>query len=111
MYDTDLSPRNLISIRPNRKIIENINKKHKCNTINIYVDLKNVLRSLYVQDVSEKIMNEGAKMGGTSSMIFQSVISLYSDWMDVCKQNDLNIKMYVFSDINTSIYHQALDKR
>lgn len=108
MYNNDmLQPRNIVSLVPSKYLLEDIN--NKCNKIHVYVDFKNILRSLYVSDISEQLTASHNSGGSVSSLIFQSILFLFSDWKEQCDRYNIELDMYVFSDVMPSNYHTSID--
>lgn len=103
-----ITPRNILSLRPTDSIISRV-QQNRCDTVHLYVDLKNVLRSLYHKDVCNQLLHD-QELIGSSSLIFQSILILYSDWKELCNKHNLDLKMFVFSDTNRSVYHLNIDR-
>lgn len=105
----DISPRNVLSLRPTDSVMDKA-IQNCCDTVHLYVDMKNILTSLYYSGVSSRIVADSEVYGSLSSVIFQSLIILYSDWKEKCVKNNLKLKMFIFSDTHKSMYHLQVDK-
>ena len=98
------NPQSLISAYPSSEVSDIINDKQP-KTLHVYIDLKNVMVSLFVEDVVKEIVYNTRNFSNMDSSIFQSVVNISAFWTYYAKQRDLDVKIFVCSDVGQSSYH------
>lgn len=101
------NPNNLINLYPPRILSDIINEKQP-NSLYVYIDLKNVLRSLFVEDVVREIILNSQTMNNIDSSIFQAILYTVSYWKNFAEQRGLSSKIFICSDIGKSSYHRSI---
>lgn len=101
------NPNNLINLYPPRVLSDIINEKQP-NSLYVYIDLKNVLRSLFVEDVVREIILNSQTMNNIDSSIFQAILYTVSYWKNFAEQMGLSSKIFICSDIGKSSYHRSI---
>jgi len=101
------NPSSLINTYPPR-ILSDIIKEKQPDSLYVYIDLKNVLRSLFVEDVVREIVLNSQTMNNIDSSIFQSIIYTSSYWKSFATQLGLSAKIFICSDIGKSCYHRSI---
>lgn len=101
------NPANLINIYP-PNILSNIIDERRPNSLYVYIDLKNVLTSLFIEDVVREIVLNSQTMNNMDSSIFQSIIYISSYWKKFAEDRGLNSKIFICSDIGKSTYHRSI---
>lgn len=97
-----INPKYLITYTfdKNDKLINQINNKF--DEINIFIDLKNIYRTLYIKNVSEEICNNIQ----SKHFIFQGVLYYVVYWKNIFKNK--KIRIFFTNDINKSMYHKEV---
>jgi len=103
------NPRSLISCYPPTEL-SNLISKNDYNKLRVYVDLKNVMTSLFVEDVANEIVVNSDTMEFMDSSIFQSVVLYASYWKDYANERNLKAEIYFCTDIGRSNYHLNISK-
>jgi len=84
----------------------------KVSNVKVYIDLKNIFRALYVEDILKEIIEYTYSDSGRfiSSVIFQSILLYVSLWKEFLSsfRNISNYSIYVFTDTGESIYHSNI---
>jgi hypothetical protein len=101
------NPSSLINTYPPRVLSDIINEQNP-DTIHVYIDLKNVLRSLFVEDVVREIVLNSQTMNNIDSSIFQSIIYTASTWKSFASRLGLTAKIFICSDVGKSSYHRSI---
>lgn len=101
------NPANLINVYPPR-ILSNILSERKSHSLYVYIDLKNVLTSLFIEDVVREIVLNSQTMNNIDSSIFQSIIYISSYWKNFAEENGLKAKIFICSDVGKSCYHRSI---
>lgn len=104
------NPQTLISAYPSIEISDLI-KEQKPKKLNVYIDLKNVMVSLFVEDVAREIVLNSRNMQNLDSSIFQSVVNISAYWIRYGKERGLGVEVFVCSDIGQSSYHLEIYKK
>jgi len=84
---------------------------YKGKDINIFLDLKNIMRSLFKKEVAEGLLAEpiySNKIINTS--IFESIINFLYFHRNYSESRGLNICFYIFFDFGESMYHKNINK-
>lgn len=100
-------PSSLISLYPPR-VLTDIIKEREPESLYVYIDLKNVLRSLFIEEVVREIVLNSQTMNNIDSSIFQSIIYTTSYWKNFAEQRGLSAKIFICSDIGKSSYHRSI---
>jgi len=90
--------------------VDNIIKELEPKKLHVYIDLKNVMRALFIEDVVKEMIHNSNMMGKVDSSIFQSVINICSYWKRYAFKRGLEANIYICSDIGESTYHTTIDK-
>jgi len=84
----------------------------KPDFVNVYVDVKNSAKALYIKEVMAEIVNESLESEKLSSTIFQALIYYGSWWKFYLKQKNIKSRIVFFSDTGESeIYHKEISKK
>ena len=103
------NPNALISAYPN-KSIDYLISESKPSEIYVHIDLKNVLSSLFIEDVVNEIILNSQTMTNVDSSIFQSILYSIASWKTFAKQRNLGVKIFISTDIGKSVYHKSIYK-
>jgi len=101
------NPANLINVYP-PKVLSNIIDEKNPKSLYVYIDLKNVLTSLFVEDVVREIVLNSQTMNNIDSSIFQSIIYISSYWKKFAEDKGLKSKIFICSDVGKSSYHRSI---
>jgi len=97
----------ILSIYPPYSIDQRLKEK-SYKKINLYIDLKNCLTSLFVEDVVQEIISNSENMVNCDSSIFQSILYNCAWWKNYARKENLDIDFYIFTDIGKSSYHRNI---
>ena len=98
------NPRSLLSLYPTEEIITKI-KTAAPDKIHVYVDLKNVMQSLFLSTIVEEIALNTQNNGKLDSTIFQSIILYLSKWKRYFNELDIPGEIFIATDSGPSKYH------
>lgn len=103
-----VSVQSIINLYPNSDI-DSIIKMKDYKKVHLYVDVKNVSRSLFIPDVMQEILeNKTSKY--VDSTIFQSYLYFSGVWKFYCKKHNLDLKIFYCTDDGESFYHKNIFK-
>jgi len=106
-----LYPASILSYYPTYSILDEILSYGNYNQINIFVDLKNSLQSLYLEHAVVTIVEESIKSRFIDTSIFSSVISFLSFHKLYSIKRNIKINFYIFFETGPSYYHLNIDSR
>ena len=104
------NPRSLLSAYP-PAYFDEILQKQGSKQINVYIDLKNAMTSMFVPQIVEEIALNTKNSGRMDSSIFQSVILYCCWWREYCNKKNIDCKIHISSDYGRSFYHNSIYKR
>ena len=101
-------PNTILTAQPTTELMEKIQEYNPKN-IHIYVDLKNVSTSLFIESVAQEIVDNSLN-NEIDTSIFQSILLYSSLWKGIGNNYNYNIKIFFCNDKGHSIYHQEIYK-
>jgi len=113
-----MNPASIISAYPPIEDLIGLINKTNPSKIHIYVDLKNVLTSLYVKEVIQEIvyssendcLSDNPQKKLVNSYIFQSCLFYTSFWKKISSNLNIPCNIFFCSDIGRSSYHRNIYK-
>ena len=106
-----MHPASILSYYPTYQLLDEIVSHNDYKSINLYIDLKNCLQSLYMEHAIVNILESTLKSGKTNSSIFESVISFLGFNKLYTIKRKLNLKVYLFFESGVSFYHKNISKK
>lgn len=107
-----MNPETLLSYYPSYSILDEVVSGTGCNLLNIFIDLKNNLQTLYMKEPIYAIVENSLKSRFVDTSIFTSVLSFLAFHKKYSmKRPNLRIKMYLFFESGRSVYHQNISKK
>lgn len=102
---------NYMSYYPTYAILDNMVSLHKgTKNLNIFVDLKNTMQSLYLTAVAEEIVENSSMGKYIDSSIFTSILEFLSFHKKYEMSRGIKINTYIFFETGKSVYHLNLFK-
>jgi len=101
---------NVISYYPTYSLLDSILSYSKSNTLNIYIDLKNVAKSLFIEDVVVNLVESTKRSRRIDSSIFTSFLNYIAFHKEYSLKREIDINFYVFFEMGQSYYHKNIDK-
>lgn len=107
-----MTPESLLSYYPSYAILDDIISSSNCTTMNIFVDLKNNLQTLYMKEPIYAIVENSLKSKYTDSSVFTSVLAFLAfHRMYAIKRQNLKVRVYIFFETGVSYYHTNISKK
>lgn len=107
-----MNPETLLSYYPSYSILDEVVSGTGCNLLNIFIDLKNNLQTLYMKEPIYAIVENSLNSRFVDTSIFTAVISFLSfHKIYSMKRPNLKIKTYLFFESGRSVYHQNISKK
>ena len=104
-----VSPWSILSVSAPQAIDDYIKDHH--TQLNVYVDLKNVMNAIFIEDVAQEMILNSDMQGTIDSSIFQGVIANCSYWKRFCQERNMDCKIFICTDMGDSNYHLCIDKK
>lgn len=105
-----MHPSSLLSYYPTYAILDEIVSYKNYKELTIFVDLKNVLQSTYMEHAIVNIVESTKKSGVVDTSIFSSLISFLSFHKIYGIKRGVNTKFIVFFETGQSFYHKNISK-
>jgi len=106
-----MHPAQILSYYPTYSILDEIISFNNYDTLNIYVDLKNCLQSVYMEHTIVNLI-ESTKMGNRyDTSIFTSLMSFISFHKTYAAKRNIKINFYIFFESGISYYHNNISKK
>lgn len=101
-------PNTILNAYPPKQLIDQIDAL-KANKLNVYIDIKNISTSLFIESVAQEIVKNSEGLEVDTS-ILQSILLYSSWWKDFGVSRNLKTKIFFCNDRGHSIYHQGISK-
>jgi hypothetical protein len=102
----------ILSYYPTYEILDKlVSSVNNCKNINIYIDLKNNLQTLYLKETVVSILENSYRSKFVDTSVFSSLLSFLKFHKVYSSKRHINIKFYVFLESGQSYYHQNISKK
>lgn len=106
-----MTPSSILSYYPTYSILDEVLTSGKYNTINLYIDVKNTMQSLYMQHCILDIVESTLLSKRIDSSIFESVLHFISFHKTYAASRNIKINYYLFLETGKSNYHLNISKK
>jgi len=107
-----MHPSSILSYYPSYSILDEILAYSNYDTLNIYIDLKNNLQTLYMQHAIVNIVESSLKSRYMDTSIFSSIISFLAfHKMYAIKRRNLKVNFFIFFETGVSYFHTNLCRK
>lgn len=105
-----MHPATICSYYPNYAILDEVISQSNYKNLNIYIDLKNVLQTLYLKHAVSYMIESSKNTKFPDTSIFLSLLMYFSFHKKYVLKRNINLKIYVFFESGKSYYHLNIDK-
>jgi len=105
-----MHPSSLLSYYPTYSVLDEIVSYNNYKNLTIFVDLKNVLQSTYMEHAIVNIVESTKKSRSVDTSIFSSLISFLSFHKIYGIKRGINTKFVIFFEMGHSYYHKNISK-
>ncbi len=102
---------NILSYYPTYSILDEVLTSGNYDTLNLYIDVKNTLQSLFMKHCILEIVENTLTSGRTDSSIFESVLHFISFHKIYAASRNIKIKYFLFLETGKSNYHLNISKK
>ncbi len=106
-----MSVASLLSYYPTYSIMDEIISYNNYDTLNIYVDLKNCLQSVYMEHTIVNLIESTKMSNRYDTSIFTSLMSFISFHKTYAAKRNIKINFYIFFESGISYYHNNISKK
>ena len=101
----------ILSYYPTYSILDEVLTCGNYDTLNLYIDVKNVLQSLYMQHTIIEIVENTLSSKHTDSSVFESILKFLAFHKLYAANRNININFYLFLETGKSNYHLNVSKK
>lgn len=101
---------NLISYYPTYTELDDLLAKHNPKRVNIYLDLKNALQTLYIDEAVSGMLEVTSNTDAPNSMIYLSWLDFIQFHYQYMLKRNMDIHIYTIADVGDYVYHRAIFK-
>lgn len=98
------------SYYPTYQELDEVIAKHKPKQVNVFVDIKNCLGGLYLEDAAQAILTANADSKGPAAEIYSSWLSFVLFHYQYMYKNTCNMHLFMIADTGQSQYHHDIYK-
>ena len=106
-----MHPSSLLSYYPTYSILDEIVSYGNYKKLNIFIDLKNVLQTTYMEHAIVNIINSSKKSKYLDTSIFSSLISFLGFHKIYGMKRGIDISFIIFFESGDSFYHKNISKK
>ncbi len=104
-------PATLLSYYPTYKILDEILARGNYDTLNIYIDLKNNLQTLYMEHAVVGIVESSMQAKRYDTTIVHALLSFISFHKTYAFKRGIKLNIFVFFETGKSTYHKNIRKK
>ena len=105
-----MHPATICSYYPNYEILDSILSQSDYKNLNIYIDMKNVMQSLYLEHAVKFLVENSKQTKFPDTSIFLSLLMYCAFHKTYALKRGIKLKIYIFFESGKSYYHLNIDK-
>lgn len=106
-----MHPSSILSYYPNYELLDSALSRGEFNQLNLFVDLKNVLQTIYLKHAVETIVENSLRTNYNDTSVFSSVLPFLAFHKLYAIKRGINVNFYFFFEVGQSFYHKNLNKK
>lgn len=106
-----MHPSSLLSFYPNYEILDSALSKGNFTKLNLFIDLKNVLQTIYLKHAVENIVENTLRSKYNDTSVFSSVLPFLAFHKLYAIKRGIDVNFYFFFEVGQSYYHKNLNKK
>ena len=106
-----MHPAQVMSYYPTYSILDEIVSYNDYDTLNIFVDLKNCLQTIYMEHTVVNFIESTKMSGRYDTSIFTSLMAFISFHKKYAMKRNLKLNFYIFFESGLSYYHHNISKK
>lgn len=105
-----MHPFSIMSFYPTYEILDSIVYRGNYEQINLFIDLKNTMKTIFIEECIREIVNLNKKSNGIDTSIFSSIIPFLAFHKFYCARRGIDINFYLFLESGDSSYHKNINE-
>lgn len=106
-----MHPSSILSYYPTYALLDEVVSHGQYDTLNLYLDLKNNLQTLYMEHTIRNIVESTIMSGVNDSSVFSSILSFLGFHRLYGRKRQIKINIYIFFETGASFYHTNIRKK
>ena len=106
-----MHPSSLFSYYPTYAILDEIMSYGNYKNLNIFIDLKNNMQTVYMEHAIVNIVETSKKSKYLDTSVFSSLVSFLSFHKMYAMKRGFNVNFYIFFEVGESYYHKNISKQ
>ena len=106
-----MHPAQVMSYYPTYSILDEIISYNNYDTLNIFIDLKNCLQSVYMEHTIVNFIESTKMSNRYDTSVFTSLMAFISFHKKYAVKRNIKINFYVFFESGISYYHNNISKK
>ena len=106
-----MHPAQICSYYPTYSVLDEIISYNDYDTLNIFVDLKNCLQSIYMEHTIVNLIESTKMANRTDTSIFTSVLAFIAFHKKYAAKRNIKINFHIFFESGLSYYHNNISKK
>lgn len=106
-----MHPSSLFSYYPTYSILDEIMSYGDYKNLNIFIDLKNNMQTVYMEHAIVNIVEMSKKSKYLDSSVFSSLVSFLAFHKMYAMKRGYNVNFYIFFEVGESYYHKTISKQ
>lgn len=106
-----MHPSSLLSYYPTYEILDSVLSKGNYKKINLFVDLKNSLQTVYLEHAVKTIVENTLRSNYNDTSVFSSLLPFISFHKLYALKREIDVNFYFFFETGQSYYHKNLNKK
>jgi len=106
-----MHPSSILSYYPTYSILDEVLSYSDYDTLNLYLDLKNNMQSLYMKHAIVNLVETTLKSNYINTAVFESLLSFLSFHKLYAIKRKIDINFYIFFETGRSYYHTNISKK
>lgn len=106
-----MHPSSLFSYYPTYSILDEIMSYSNYKNLNIFIDLKNNMQTVYMEHAIVNIVEMSKKSKYLDTSVFSSLVSFLSFHKMYAIKRGFNVNFYIFFEVGESYYHKNVSKQ
>ena len=105
-----MHPASICSFYPTHSLLDEVVSRGY-DTLNLYLDLKNILQSLYMEHTVINLVESTIRGKITDTSVFASLVSFISFHKVYGARRNIKVNIFVFFETGDSFYHKNISKK
>jgi hypothetical protein len=103
-----MSIENLTSFYPPYSLLDEVVSCDNSRHLNLFIDLKNILQSVYISDVAKSIVESSLESRQIDSSIFLAVLNFLIFHKKYAEKRNITLDFFIFFEMGRSYYHESI---